>query len=94
LFLAFVCNAVGIPVAGGALYPLLGVLLSAMLASAAMNLSSVSVMANALRLRRARVVITRESATRGESARRKVTRNTRLSAPANTHAPTPSRSGR
>jgi Cu+-exporting ATPase len=55
LVLAFVYNAIGIPVAGGALYPLLGVLLSPMLASAAMSLSSVSVIANALRLRRAPV---------------------------------------
>jgi Cu+-exporting ATPase len=55
LFLAFVYNAVGIPVAGGALYPLLGVLLSPMIASAAMSLSSVSVIGNALRLRRARL---------------------------------------
>ncbi len=53
LFLAFVYNAVGIPIAGGALYPLLGVLLSPMIASAAMSLSSVSVIGNALRLRRA-----------------------------------------
>jgi Cu+-exporting ATPase len=55
LFLAFVYNAVGIPVAGGALYPFLGVLLSPMIASAAMSLSSVSVIGNALRLRRARL---------------------------------------
>jgi len=53
LFLAFVYNGVGIPVAGGALYPVLGVLLSPMIASAAMSLSSVSVIGNALRLRRA-----------------------------------------
>ncbi len=53
LFLAFVYNAVGIPIAGGALYPVLGVLLSPMIASAAMSLSSVSVIGNALRLRRA-----------------------------------------
>jgi Cu+-exporting ATPase len=51
LFLAFVYNAVGIPIAGGALYPVLGVLLSPMIASAAMSLSSVSVIGNALRLR-------------------------------------------
>ena len=53
LFLAFVYNAAGIPIAGGALYPLLGLLLSPMIASAAMSLSSVSVIGNALRLRRA-----------------------------------------
>ncbi|WP_157014236.1 heavy metal translocating P-type ATPase [Mesorhizobium xinjiangense] len=51
LFFAFVYNTVGVPVAAGVLYPLLGVLLSPMLAAAAMSLSSVSVIANALRLR-------------------------------------------
>ena len=51
LFFAFVYNAIGIPVAAGALYPILGVLLSPMLASAAMSASSVSVITNALRLR-------------------------------------------
>jgi Cu+-exporting ATPase len=50
LLLAFVYNTVGIPVAAGALYPVLGWLLSPMLASAAMSLSSVSVITNALRL--------------------------------------------
>ena len=53
LYFAFVYNAVGIPVAAGVLYPVLGVTLSPMLAAAAMSLSSVSVMGNALRLRRA-----------------------------------------
>jgi Cu+-exporting ATPase len=52
LFFAFVYNALGIPVAAGALYPFFGVLLSPMLAAAAMSLSSVSVISNALRLRR------------------------------------------
>lgn len=52
LFFAFVYNALGVPVAAGALYPWFGILLSPMLASAAMTLSSVSVIANALRLRR------------------------------------------
>ena len=52
LFFAFVYNALGVPVAAGALYPVWGVLLSPMIASAAMSLSSVSVIANALRLRR------------------------------------------
>jgi Cu+-exporting ATPase len=52
LFLAFVYNAVGVPVAAGALYPLWGVLISPVWASAAMTFSSVSVIANALRLRR------------------------------------------
>jgi Cu+-exporting ATPase len=54
LFWAFVYNCVGIPVAAGALYPSFGVLLSPVLASAAMALSSVSVVGNSLRLRRAR----------------------------------------
>jgi Cu+-exporting ATPase len=52
LFFAFAYNAAGIPIAAGALYPLFGLLLSPMIASAAMSLSSVSVIANALRLRR------------------------------------------
>ncbi len=52
LWLAFVYNAVGIPVAAGVLYPFTGLLLSPMIASAAMSLSSVSVITNALRLRR------------------------------------------
>jgi Cu+-exporting ATPase len=50
---AFVYNLLGVPVAAGVLYPVTGLLLSPMLASAAMSLSSVSVIANALRLRRA-----------------------------------------
>jgi Cu+-exporting ATPase len=53
LFLAFVYNAVGVPVAAGVLYPVLGLLISPVWASAAMTLSSVSVIGNALRLRRA-----------------------------------------
>jgi len=52
LFFAFVYNAVGVPVAAGVLYPLFGITLSPMLAALAMSLSSVSVVANALRLRR------------------------------------------
>jgi Cu+-exporting ATPase len=52
LFFAFIYNALGVPIAAGALYPFLGVLLSPMIASAAMTFSSVSVIANALRLRR------------------------------------------
>jgi Cu+-exporting ATPase len=52
LFFAFVYNALGVPVAAGVLHPFTGWLLSPMLASAAMSLSSVSVIANALRLRR------------------------------------------
>jgi Cu+-exporting ATPase len=52
LFFAFVYNALGVPVAAGVLYPLTGLLLSPIFASAAMTFSSVSVIANALRLRR------------------------------------------
>ena len=55
LFFAFVYNFLGVPVAAGVLYPFFGVLLSPMIASAAMSLSSVSVIGNALRLRRARL---------------------------------------
>ena len=55
LFFAFVYNVLGVPIAAGALYPVLGLLLSPMFASAAMTFSSVSVIANALRLRRARL---------------------------------------
>ena len=55
LFFAFLYNALGIPVAAGLLYPWFGVLLSPMLAGAAMSLSSVSVIGNALRLRTARL---------------------------------------
>ena len=51
LFLAFVYNSIGVPVAAGILYPLTGMLLSPMIAAAAMSLSSVSVIGNALRLR-------------------------------------------
>jgi Cu+-exporting ATPase len=53
LFFAFVYNALGVPVAAGVLYPAFGLLLSPMIAAAAMSLSSVSVIGNALRLRRA-----------------------------------------
>jgi P-type Cu+ transporter len=56
LFWAFVYNVVGIPVAAGALYPVFGILLSPILASAAMAFSSVSVVSNSLRLRRFRAV--------------------------------------
>lgn len=52
LFFAFAYNALGVPVAAGLLYPLTGMLLSPMIAAAAMSLSSVSVITNALRLRR------------------------------------------
>jgi Cu+-exporting ATPase len=52
LFFAFVYNGIGVPIAAGALYPVIGLLLSPMIASAAMSFSSVSVIGNALRLRR------------------------------------------
>jgi Cu+-exporting ATPase len=55
LFFAFVYNVLGVPVAAGVLYPVLGMLLSPMIASAAMTFSSVSVIVNALRLRRVRL---------------------------------------
>ncbi len=54
LFFAFIYNALGIPVAAGALYPFFGLLLSPIIAGAAMSLSSVSVIGNALRLRKAK----------------------------------------
>ncbi len=53
LFFAFVYNILGVPIAAGVLYPFFGLLLSPMIASAAMTFSSVTVIANALRLRRA-----------------------------------------
>ena len=53
LFFAFVYNAVGVPIAAGALYPFFGLLLNPMIAAAAMSLSSLSVVGNALRLRKA-----------------------------------------
>jgi len=55
LFFAFAYNILGIPIAAGLLYPLFGILLSPMIAAAAMSLSSVSVIANSLRLRNARL---------------------------------------
>jgi len=51
LFFAFIYNALGVPIAAGVLYPVFGLLLSPMIASAAMTFSSVSVISNALRLR-------------------------------------------
>jgi P-type Cu+ transporter len=53
LFFAFIYNVLGVPIAAGVLYPFVGLLLSAMIASAAMTFSVVSVISNALRLRRA-----------------------------------------
>ena len=55
LFFAFIYNALGVPIAAGALYPFFGILLSPMIAGAAMSFSSVSVIANALRLRSIRL---------------------------------------
>ena len=55
LFFAFIYNAAGVPIAAGVLYPLFGILLSPIIAAAAMALSSVSVVGNALRLRRVRL---------------------------------------
>ena len=55
LFFAFVYNSLGVPVAAGVLYPFFGLLLSPIIAAAAMSFSSVSVISNALRLRRARL---------------------------------------
>jgi Cu+-exporting ATPase len=55
LFFAFLYNGIGVPVAAGALYPVFGILLSPMVAAAAMALSSVSVVGNALRLRTVRL---------------------------------------
>ena len=53
LFFAFIYNSLGVPIAAGALYPIFGLLLSPIIASAAMSFSSISVVANALRLRKA-----------------------------------------
>lgn len=55
LFFAFVYNALGVPVAAGVLYPFFGILLSPIIAAAAMSFSSVSVVLNALRLNRVRL---------------------------------------
>jgi Cu+-exporting ATPase len=55
LFFAFVYNSLGVPIAAGVLYPFFGILLSPMIAAAAMSFSSVSVIGNALRLRRAQL---------------------------------------
>ena len=64
LFFAFIYNVLGVPVAAGVLYPLLGLLLSPMIASAAMTFSSVSVIGNALRLRKVVLFTMRPAAMR------------------------------
>ena len=55
LFFAFIYNTLGVPIAAGVLYPFFGILLSPIIASAAMSFSSVSVIVNALRLRRVKL---------------------------------------
>jgi Cu+-exporting ATPase len=55
LFFAFFYNAAGVPLAAGIMFPFLGILLNPMIAAAAMSLSSVSVIGNALRLRNAKL---------------------------------------
>ena len=55
LFFAFFYNTVGVPIAAGVLFPFLGILLSPIFAAAAMSLSSVSVVGNALRLKKVRI---------------------------------------
>ena len=55
LFFAFIYNSIGVPIAAGVLYPLFGILLSPILAAAAMSFSSVSVITNSLRLRKVKL---------------------------------------
>ena len=55
LFFAFIYNSAGVPVAAGVLYPFFGILLSPMIAAAAMSFSSVSVITNSLRLRQVKL---------------------------------------
>jgi Cu+-exporting ATPase len=56
LFFAFIYNIIGVPIAAGVLFPVFGLLLSPMIASAAMTFSSVSVITNALRLRNVKLL--------------------------------------
>ena len=67
LFFAFLYNLLGVPIAAGVLYPFTGMLLSPMLASAAMTFSSVSVIANALRLRNVELQVSRSAEARSAS---------------------------
>jgi Cu+-exporting ATPase len=60
LFFAFVYNSLGVPVAAGVLYPFFGILLSPIIAAAAMSFSSVSVVTNALRLKKVRLQTSRK----------------------------------
>jgi Cu+-exporting ATPase len=62
LFFAFLYNSLGVPIAAGVLYPFFGILLSPIVASAAMALSSVSVIGNALRLKEANLSVGRSGA--------------------------------
>ena len=74
LFFAFVYNVLGVPLAAGVLYPVFGLLLNPMIASAAMSFSSVSVISNALRLRKTALLIARRKQKR-EIPRRCAPRN-------------------
>jgi Cu+-exporting ATPase len=73
LFFAFIYNTLGVPIAAGVLYPFFGILLSPMIAAAAMSFSSVSVIANALRLRGAKLYSTQTEARAGCRSRSTVT---------------------
>ena len=57
LFFAFIYNTAGVPIAAGVLYPFFGILLSPMIAAAAMSFSSVSVISNSLRLKRVKIMM-------------------------------------